>query len=56
MELDDLIRQRGEGALVDDVIHAQSPKWGQGEPFEWNPSVTPTECDFGTYPGLLPLS
>ncbi len=51
MELDEFIKQRGTGAIVDDVLHMQSPARQPDQPFKWSPGATPAECNFGTYPG-----
>jgi hypothetical protein len=53
IEFASFVKKRGSGAIIDDVLHLQNPKWGEGEPFVWDPSVKPIECDFGTYPGMI---
>ena len=51
IELSEFLELRGRGPVIDHVLHLQSPKWGEGEEFKWDPSVVPTDCDFGSYPG-----
>ena len=51
MELSDFLEDVGTGPIIDHVLHLQSPKWGEGEEFVWDPSVREDKCDFGTYPG-----
>ena len=53
IEMSEFLANRPSGPVIDHVLHLQSPKWGAGEEFKWDPSVVPVECDFGTYPGLI---
>ena len=36
------------GSSVSHVLLLQSPKWDAGEPFVWDPSVRPVDCEPAT--------